>query len=76
MNNYEYDSMEISIDPNNWEAMHEDMVTLDPIKFHSKEKHYKSHIDFYRQDKLLCFLLIKQINKHTHRISFIKYNKI
>lgn len=37
--------IELSIDPGTWNPMDEDMVSADPIKFHSKEEPYKNRID-------------------------------
>ncbi|KAH8479554.1 hypothetical protein H0E87_031560 [Populus deltoides] len=39
------DRIELLIDPGTWEPMDEDMVSVDPIKFHSKEEPYKNRID-------------------------------
>ncbi|KAD4887915.1 hypothetical protein E3N88_19987 [Mikania micrantha] len=36
------DRIELSIDPGTWEPMDEDMVSLDPIEFHSEEEPYKN----------------------------------
>ncbi|CAF2381027.1 unnamed protein product [Brassica napus] len=33
--------IELSIDPGTWNPMDEDMVSADPIKFHSREEPYK-----------------------------------
>nr|YP_010999101.1 acetyl-CoA carboxylase subunit beta [Boopis anthemoides]WPM92919.1 acetyl-CoA carboxylase subunit beta [Boopis anthemoides]WVH38774.1 acetyl-CoA carboxylase carboxyltransferase beta [Boopis anthemoides] len=41
--------IELSIDLGTWEPMDEDMVSLDPINFHSKEEPYKNRIDFYQR---------------------------
>nr|YP_010600087.1 acetyl-CoA carboxylase beta subunit [Blumea aromatica]WAL05588.1 acetyl-CoA carboxylase beta subunit [Blumea aromatica] len=43
------DRIELSIDPGTWEPMDEDMVSLDPIEFHSEEEPYKNRIDFYQR---------------------------
>ncbi|MFS7912242.1 Acetyl-coenzyme A carboxylase carboxyl transferase subunit beta [Helianthus anomalus] len=43
------DRIELSIDPGTWEPMDEDMVSLDPIEFHSKEEPYKYRIDSYQR---------------------------
>ncbi|AGO98533.1 acetyl-CoA carboxylase carboxyltransferase beta subunit (chloroplast) [Nelumbo nucifera] len=40
------DRIERSIDPGTWDPMDEDMVSTDPINFHSGEEHYKKRIDF------------------------------
>nr|YP_010323590.1 carboxytransferase beta subunit [Ptilotrichum canescens]UKP89394.1 carboxytransferase beta subunit [Ptilotrichum canescens] len=37
--------IELSIDPSTWNPMDEDMVSADPIKFHSREEPYKNRID-------------------------------
>nr|YP_009895757.1 carboxytransferase beta subunit [Erysimum bicolor]YP_009896017.1 carboxytransferase beta subunit [Erysimum odoratum]YP_010323505.1 carboxytransferase beta subunit [Erysimum wardii]YP_010896377.1 carboxytransferase beta subunit [Erysimum flavum]YP_010896464.1 carboxytransferase beta subunit [Erysimum hieraciifolium]YP_010896550.1 acetyl-CoA carboxylase carboxyltransferase beta subunit [Erysimum quadrangulum]YP_010896637.1 carboxytransferase beta subunit [Erysimum siliculosum]YP_010896724.1 len=37
--------IELSIDPGTWNPMDEDMVSADPIKFHSKEEPYKKRIN-------------------------------
>nr|YP_009896712.1 carboxytransferase beta subunit [Heliophila juncea]QKK43345.1 carboxytransferase beta subunit [Heliophila juncea] len=37
--------IELSIDPGTWNPMDEDMVSADPIKFHSQEEPYKNRID-------------------------------
>ncbi|MGG6712829.1 UNVERIFIED_CONTAM: hypothetical protein ITH36_24710, partial [Salmonella enterica subsp. enterica serovar Weltevreden] len=34
------DRIELSIDPGTWDPMDEDMVSLDPIEFHSEEEPY------------------------------------
>ncbi|CAH2052100.1 unnamed protein product, partial [Thlaspi arvense] len=36
--------IELSIDPGTWNPMDEDMVSADPIKFHSKEEPYKKRL--------------------------------
>nr|YP_009896365.1 carboxytransferase beta subunit [Goldbachia laevigata]QKK42911.1 carboxytransferase beta subunit [Goldbachia laevigata] len=38
--------IELSIDPGTWNPMDEDMVSADPIKFHSREEPYKKRIVF------------------------------
>nr|YP_010314915.1 acetyl-CoA carboxylase carboxyltransferase beta subunit [Causonis japonica]UNA64480.1 acetyl-CoA carboxylase carboxyltransferase beta subunit [Causonis japonica]WMI39496.1 acetyl-CoA carboxylase carboxyltransferase beta subunit [Causonis japonica] len=43
------DRIELSIDPGTWNPMDEDMVSLDPIAFHSGEEAYKERIDFYQR---------------------------
>nr|QJF46915.1 acetyl-CoA carboxylase carboxyltransferase beta subunit [Centella asiatica] len=43
------DRIELSIDPGTWEPMDEDMVSLDPIGFHSEEEPYKDRIDSYQR---------------------------
>nr|YP_009897139.1 carboxytransferase beta subunit [Heliophila pusilla]QKK43772.1 carboxytransferase beta subunit [Heliophila pusilla]QWT71314.1 carboxytransferase beta subunit [Heliophila pusilla] len=37
--------IELSIDPDTWNPMDEDMVSADPIEFHSQEEPYKNRID-------------------------------
>nr|YP_009891773.1 carboxytransferase beta subunit [Moriera spinosa]QKK38145.1 carboxytransferase beta subunit [Moriera spinosa] len=39
------DRIELSIDPGTWNPMDEDMVSTDPIQFHSREEPYKNRID-------------------------------
>nr|YP_009769847.1 acetyl-CoA carboxylase carboxyltransferase beta subunit [Labichea lanceolata]QIT00549.1 acetyl-CoA carboxylase carboxyltransferase beta subunit [Labichea lanceolata] len=41
--------IELSIDPGTWNPMDEDMVSMDPIEFHSEEEPYKDRIDFYQR---------------------------
>uniref|UniRef100_UPI003001BD6B acetyl-CoA carboxylase beta subunit n=1 Tax=Didymocarpus salviiflorus TaxID=1736641 RepID=UPI003001BD6B len=41
--------IELSIDPGTWYPMDEDMVSLDPIGFHSEEEPYKDRIDSYQR---------------------------
>nr|ATL61605.1 acetyl-CoA carboxylase beta subunit [Argostemma yappii] len=43
------DRIELSIDPGTWDAMDEDMVSLDPIEFHSEEEPYKDRVDSYQR---------------------------
>nr|YP_010274350.1 acetyl-CoA carboxylase beta subunit [Exochorda serratifolia]YP_010339864.1 acetyl-CoA carboxylase subunit beta [Exochorda racemosa]YP_010732744.1 acetyl-CoA carboxylase carboxyltransferase beta subunit [Exochorda giraldii]QGZ09207.1 acetyl-CoA carboxylase carboxyltransferase beta subunit [Sorbaria sorbifolia var. stellipila]ARD03080.1 acetyl-CoA carboxylase carboxyltransferase beta subunit [Exochorda serratifolia]UJS01134.1 acetyl-CoA carboxylase beta subunit [Exochorda serratifolia]UOA660 len=43
-----FDRIELSIDPGTWDPMNEDMVSLDPIEFHSEEEPYKDRIDSYQ----------------------------
>nr|YP_010861524.1 acetyl-CoA carboxylase carboxyltransferase beta subunit [Neoveitchia storckii]WGM77570.1 acetyl-CoA carboxylase carboxyltransferase beta subunit [Neoveitchia storckii] len=43
------DRIELSIDPGTWDPMDEDMVSMDPVEFHSEGKPYKDHIDFYQR---------------------------
>ncbi|KAM1048624.1 hypothetical protein ACFX2C_027816 [Malus domestica] len=45
-----FDRIELSIDPGTWDPMNEDMVSLDPIEFHSKEELYKDRIDSYKKN--------------------------
>nr|QVX30922.1 acetyl-CoA carboxylase carboxyltransferase beta subunit [Dialium guineense] len=41
--------IELSIDPGTWNPMDEDIVSMDPIEFHSEEEPYKDRIDFYQR---------------------------
>nr|YP_010821810.1 acetyl-CoA carboxylase carboxyltransferase beta subunit [Myoporum brevipes]UOI11548.1 acetyl-CoA carboxylase carboxyltransferase beta subunit [Myoporum brevipes] len=41
--------IELLIDPGTWDPMDEDMVSLDPIGFHSEEEPYKDRIDSYQR---------------------------
>ncbi|BAT88707.1 hypothetical protein VIGAN_05228900 [Vigna angularis var. angularis] len=43
------DRIEFSIDWGTWNPMDEDMVSLDPIEFHSEEEPYKDRIDSYQR---------------------------
>nr|YP_010048844.1 acetyl-CoA carboxylase beta subunit [Aganope dinghuensis]QPK77217.1 acetyl-CoA carboxylase beta subunit [Aganope dinghuensis] len=43
------DRIELSIDPGTWSPMDENMVSLDPIEFHSEEEPYKDRIDSYQR---------------------------
>nr|YP_009768761.1 acetyl-CoA carboxylase beta subunit [Cenostigma pyramidale]QIS99379.1 acetyl-CoA carboxylase beta subunit [Cenostigma pyramidale] len=43
------DRIELSIDPGTWNPMDEDMVSVDPIEFHSQEEPYKDRIDSYQR---------------------------
>nr|YP_010856900.1 acetyl-CoA carboxylase carboxyltransferase beta subunit [Rhopaloblaste augusta]WGM69107.1 acetyl-CoA carboxylase carboxyltransferase beta subunit [Rhopaloblaste augusta] len=43
------DRIELSIDPGTWDPMDEDMVSMDPIEFHSEGKPYRDHIDSYQR---------------------------
>nr|YP_009771834.1 acetyl-CoA carboxylase carboxyltransferase beta subunit [Baphia racemosa]QIT02619.1 acetyl-CoA carboxylase carboxyltransferase beta subunit [Baphia racemosa] len=43
------DRIELSIDPVTWNPMDEDMVSLDPIEFHSEEEPYKDRIASYQR---------------------------
>nr|YP_010458768.1 acetyl-CoA carboxylase carboxyltransferase beta subunit [Brexia madagascariensis]UUA70227.1 acetyl-CoA carboxylase carboxyltransferase beta subunit [Brexia madagascariensis] len=43
------DRIELSIDPGTWNPMDEDMVSVDPIEFHSEEEPYKDRIDSYQR---------------------------
>nr|YP_010738023.1 acetyl-CoA carboxylase carboxyltransferase beta subunit [Pachysandra axillaris]WEQ92432.1 acetyl-CoA carboxylase carboxyltransferase beta subunit [Pachysandra axillaris] len=43
------DRIELSIDPGTWDPMDEDMVSMDPIEFHSEEEPYKDRINSYQR---------------------------
>nr|YP_010178427.1 acetyl-CoA carboxylase carboxyltransferase beta subunit [Phragmipedium kovachii]QUV74456.1 acetyl-CoA carboxylase carboxyltransferase beta subunit [Phragmipedium kovachii]WAN80714.1 acetyl-CoA carboxylase beta subunit [Phragmipedium kovachii] len=43
------DRIELFIDPGTWEPMDEDMVSMDPIEFHSEEEPYRDRIFFYQK---------------------------
>nr|YP_010046477.1 acetyl-CoA carboxylase carboxyltransferase beta subunit [Lablab purpureus]QPJ78263.1 acetyl-CoA carboxylase carboxyltransferase beta subunit [Lablab purpureus] len=43
------DRIEFSIDSGTWNPMDEDMISLDPIQFHSEEEPYKDRIDSYQR---------------------------
>nr|YP_010861353.1 acetyl-CoA carboxylase carboxyltransferase beta subunit [Lytocaryum weddellianum]WGM77399.1 acetyl-CoA carboxylase carboxyltransferase beta subunit [Lytocaryum weddellianum] len=43
------DRIELSIDPGTWDPMDEDMVSMDPIEFHSEGKPYRDRIDSYQR---------------------------
>nr|YP_009996533.1 acetyl-CoA carboxylase beta subunit [Oberonioides microtatantha]QNQ66010.1 acetyl-CoA carboxylase beta subunit [Oberonioides microtatantha] len=43
------DRIELFIDPGTWEPMDEDMVSMDPIEFHSEEEPYIDRISFYQR---------------------------
>nr|YP_010318321.1 acetyl-CoA carboxylase carboxyltransferase beta subunit [Setchellanthus caeruleus]ULC82813.1 acetyl-CoA carboxylase carboxyltransferase beta subunit [Setchellanthus caeruleus] len=43
------DRIELSIDPGTWTPMDEDMVSLDPIEFHSEAEPYKDRLDSYQK---------------------------
>nr|YP_010486488.1 acetyl-CoA carboxylase carboxyltransferase beta [Renanthera citrina]UWI53696.1 acetyl-CoA carboxylase carboxyltransferase beta [Renanthera citrina]UWM93491.1 acetyl-CoA carboxylase subunit beta [Renanthera citrina]WJQ21963.1 acetyl-CoA carboxylase beta subunit [Renanthera citrina] len=43
------DRIELFIDPGTWEPMDEDMVSIDPIEFHSEEEPYMDRISFYQR---------------------------
>ncbi|GJS79009.1 hypothetical protein Tco_0728890 [Tanacetum coccineum] len=43
------DRIELLIDSVTWEPMDENMISLDPIQFHSEEEPYKNHIDSYQK---------------------------
>nr|AIW51278.1 acetyl-CoA carboxylase carboxyltransferase beta subunit [Corallorhiza maculata var. maculata] len=42
------DRIELFIDPGTWEPMDEDMVSMDPVEFHSEEEPYIDRISFYQ----------------------------
>nr|YP_010608459.1 acetyl-CoA carboxylase beta subunit [Sabia limoniacea]WAN89199.1 acetyl-CoA carboxylase beta subunit [Sabia limoniacea] len=44
------DRIDLSIDPGTWDPMDENMVSMDPIEFHSEEEPYKDRIDFYQRN--------------------------
>nr|YP_010519479.1 acetyl-CoA carboxylase carboxyltransferase beta subunit [Pennilabium yunnanense]UXO96729.1 acetyl-CoA carboxylase carboxyltransferase beta subunit [Pennilabium yunnanense] len=44
------DRIELFIDPGTWEPMDEDMVSIDPIEFHSEEEPYIDRISFYQRE--------------------------
>nr|YP_010925230.1 acetyl-CoA carboxylase beta subunit [Pinanga arinasae]WKD80406.1 acetyl-CoA carboxylase beta subunit [Pinanga arinasae] len=43
------DRIELSIDPGTWDPMDEDMVSMDPMEFHSEGKPYRDYIDSYQR---------------------------
>nr|YP_009777363.1 acetyl-CoA carboxylase carboxyltransferase beta subunit [Myxopyrum hainanense]QJA28227.1 acetyl-CoA carboxylase carboxyltransferase beta subunit [Myxopyrum hainanense] len=43
------DRIELSIDPGTWDPMDEDMVSINPIGFHSEGEPYKDHINSYQR---------------------------
>nr|QBE86743.1 acetyl-CoA carboxylase carboxyltransferase beta subunit [Guapira discolor] len=43
------DRIELLIDQGTWNPMDEDMVSMDPIEFHSEEEPYKDRIDSYQR---------------------------
>nr|ATL60910.1 acetyl-CoA carboxylase beta subunit [Kohautia caespitosa] len=43
------DRIELSVDPGTWDPMDEEMVSLDPIEFHSEDEPYKDRIDSYQR---------------------------
>ena len=43
------DRIELLIDPGTWNAMDENMVSVDPIEFHSEEEPYKNRLDSYQK---------------------------
>nr|YP_010419133.1 acetyl-CoA carboxylase carboxyltransferase beta subunit [Gyrotaenia microcarpa]USG52495.1 acetyl-CoA carboxylase carboxyltransferase beta subunit [Gyrotaenia microcarpa] len=45
------DRIELLIDPGTWDPMDEDMVSLDPIEFHSEEESYQDPIEFHSEEE-------------------------
>nr|YP_009526896.1 acetyl-CoA carboxylase carboxyltransferase beta subunit [Croomia japonica]AYA53849.1 acetyl-CoA carboxylase carboxyltransferase beta subunit [Croomia japonica] len=43
------DRIELSIDPGTWDPIDKDMVSTDPIEFHSEEEPYRDRIDSYQR---------------------------
>nr|YP_010424396.1 acetyl-CoA carboxylase beta subunit [Disporum bodinieri]YP_010446365.1 acetyl-CoA carboxylase beta subunit [Disporum megalanthum]YP_010446446.1 acetyl-CoA carboxylase beta subunit [Disporum uniflorum]USH58856.1 acetyl-CoA carboxylase beta subunit [Disporum bodinieri]UTM08186.1 acetyl-CoA carboxylase beta subunit [Disporum megalanthum]UTM08267.1 acetyl-CoA carboxylase beta subunit [Disporum uniflorum] len=43
------DRIELSIDLGTWDPMDEDIVSIDPIEFHSEEEPYRDRIDSYQR---------------------------
>nr|YP_010120582.1 acetyl-CoA carboxylase subunit beta [Iris laevigata]QRC77111.1 acetyl-CoA carboxylase subunit beta [Iris laevigata] len=43
------DRIELLIDPGTWDPMDEDMVSVDPIEFHSEEEPYRDRIHSYQR---------------------------
>uniref|UniRef100_UPI0030E04A92 acetyl-CoA carboxylase beta subunit n=1 Tax=Hedysarum lehmannianum TaxID=1402432 RepID=UPI0030E04A92 len=43
------DRIELLIDPGTWNPMDEDMVSVDPIEFHSEEEPYQTRLDSYQK---------------------------
>lgn len=43
------DRIELSIDTGTWNPMDEDMISVDPIEFHSEEEPYKDRINYYQK---------------------------
>nr|YP_009862376.1 acetyl-CoA carboxylase carboxyltransferase beta subunit [Aglaia odorata]QKD75497.1 acetyl-CoA carboxylase carboxyltransferase beta subunit [Aglaia odorata]WOW95881.1 acetyl-CoA carboxylase beta subunit [Aglaia odorata] len=43
------DRIELSVDPGTWDPMDDDMVSMDPIEFHSEEEPYQNRIDSYQR---------------------------
>nr|QCL17956.1 Acetyl-CoA carboxylase carboxyltransferase beta subunit [Geosiris aphylla] len=43
------DRIELLIDPGTWDPMDEDMVSMDPIQFHSEEEPYRDRIHSYQR---------------------------
>nr|YP_010258967.1 acetyl-CoA carboxylase beta subunit [Chiloglottis cornuta]UIX23836.1 acetyl-CoA carboxylase beta subunit [Chiloglottis cornuta] len=44
------DRIELFLDPGTWESMDEDMVSMDPIEFHSEEEPYRDRIYYYQRN--------------------------
>nr|YP_010220020.1 acetyl-CoA carboxylase carboxyltransferase beta subunit [Musa salaccensis]UCC35139.1 acetyl-CoA carboxylase carboxyltransferase beta subunit [Musa salaccensis] len=44
------DRIELSIDPGTWDPLDKDMISIDPIDFHSKEEPYRDRIGFYQRN--------------------------
>nr|YP_010312891.1 acetyl-CoA carboxylase subunit beta [Nyctocalos pinnatum] len=42
------DRIDLLIDPDTWTPMDEDMVSIDPIEFHSEDEPYKDRLDSYQ----------------------------
>nr|YP_009969005.1 acetyl-CoA carboxylase carboxyltransferase beta subunit [Beilschmiedia brachythyrsa]YP_009969085.1 acetyl-CoA carboxylase carboxyltransferase beta subunit [Beilschmiedia appendiculata]YP_009969411.1 acetyl-CoA carboxylase carboxyltransferase beta subunit [Beilschmiedia delicata]YP_009969491.1 acetyl-CoA carboxylase carboxyltransferase beta subunit [Beilschmiedia fasciata]YP_009969815.1 acetyl-CoA carboxylase carboxyltransferase beta subunit [Beilschmiedia pergamentacea]YP_009969977.1 acetyl len=43
------DRIELSVDSGTWDPMDEDMVSIDPIEFHSEEEPYRDRLDSYQR---------------------------
>uniref|UniRef100_A0AAU7ZZ17 Acetyl-coenzyme A carboxylase carboxyl transferase subunit beta, chloroplastic n=1 Tax=Haplophyllum tragacanthoides TaxID=3230264 RepID=A0AAU7ZZ17_9ROSI len=43
------DRIDLLVDPGTWDPMDDDMVSIDPIEFHSEEEPYKNRIDSYQR---------------------------
>nr|QXO04382.1 acetyl-CoA carboxylase subunit beta [Goodyera yangmeishanensis] len=43
------DRIKLFIDPDTWESMDDDMVSIDPIEFLSEEEPYRDRISFYQE---------------------------
>nr|QXO03522.1 acetyl-CoA carboxylase subunit beta [Goodyera foliosa] len=43
------DRIKLFLDPDTWESMDEDMVSIDPIEFLSEEEPYRDRISFYQK---------------------------
>nr|YP_009248699.1 acetyl-CoA carboxylase carboxyltransferase beta subunit [Chuniophoenix nana]YP_010531785.1 acetyl-CoA carboxylase carboxyltransferase beta subunit [Chuniophoenix hainanensis]AMW66751.1 acetyl-CoA carboxylase carboxyltransferase beta subunit [Chuniophoenix nana]UXX42525.1 acetyl-CoA carboxylase carboxyltransferase beta subunit [Chuniophoenix hainanensis] len=43
------DRIELSIDPGTWDPMDEDMVSMDPMEFHSEGEPYRDRINSYQR---------------------------